>query len=348
MKLYKLKIILLLFGVVLFSSCTQLLYTSLDVLRPAKVEFNVDANNLLIVNNSVVQPVNYGHKTTMMDGKSQILNVNSDSLAIFCLTALGEELENKGFFASVQLLPKTVNKTSEFLTPTILSIDTVNKLCKRNRSNIILSLDRIKVNDDQDEFLITDNFSFLNSLEAKYETIWSIHYPNIPQSQTVTYKDTLYWESESIDRKKALNDMPKREDALIDGALEVGRKCVGRFIPNWDKVDRFFILSNDKLLKQGIDSVYVKNWKSAIDIWISLYESTKKTHVQAEAANNLAIAYEISGDIDKALDFATKSYYCFRKLTFPDYQSFIRVSDYINELNQRKKEIEILKKQLGE
>jgi len=35
-------------------------------------------------------------------------------------------------------------------------------------------------------------------------------------------------------------------------------------------------------------------------------------------------------------------------MTIVNYESFIRLTDYINELTQRKNELTILKKQLGE
>ena len=348
MKMHKLKLILLAFGVVFFSSCTTLLYTSLDVLRPAIVEFNIDANNLLIINNTVIQPPNYGHKTVLLNEKIMDLVIPTDSLAIYCLSSMKEEMESKDFFYSTKLLPNSGNKSVEYFKSYKLSDDTVRHLCKSNRSNVILSLDNIKVNDDLNEYFMADNATYLNSLELKYETSWSIHYPNKSQVKTIVFKDTLCWETESYSRRKAVSDLPKREDALVDGALEVGRKCVNRFIPYWEKVDRYFFSSENKLMKQGMDSVYVKNWKSAIDIWSSVYDHNSNAMLQAYAANNIAIAYEISGDVDKALEFATKSFYSFGILTLPDYPSFFRISAYVIELNERKKEIEVLKKQLGE
>ena len=43
------------------------MYTTLDVLRPAKVVFAADATNLLIVNNTITQPANIGHTTTLLN-----------------------------------------------------------------------------------------------------------------------------------------------------------------------------------------------------------------------------------------------------------------------------------------
>lgn len=348
MKTKKLRIILLAFGAVFFSSCTNLLYTSLDVLRPAKVAFALDASNLLIVNNTVIQPANYGHTTQLLNETPKNVIISNDSLAIFCLGALAEDLEGKNFFSSVQLIPNTLNTSTEFFKPAELSNETVQKLCQKNHANAILSLDNIKLNDDLLEMYLPESSTFLASLEVKYETSWSIHYPNRSEPTLVHFKDTLYWEFESFYRKQVMSRLPKRTDALIDGALEAGHASVNRFVPYWEKVDRYFFNPNDKLMKQGMDSVYVKNWKSAIDLWESVYTNNKNPWIQAQAANNIAIAYEITGDIDKALEYATKSQYTFGEVTFVDYNSFLRLSNYIVELNQRKKEIDSLKMQVGE
>ncbi|MDR3653526.1 MAG: DUF6340 family protein [Paludibacter sp.] len=349
MKSLKPKFIFLATLSICLSSCsTSLLYTSLDVLRPAKVAFANDANDLLIVNNTVNQPSDYGHKTEILYSKPKNINIQTDSLPIFCVGALTEDLEGKGFFSSVRLIPNSLNDGSDFFKPGELTDDNVKKLCLANHSNVILSLDRIVENDDLIEDFMVESNTFLASIEARFETYWSIHYLNNPEVTTMQYKDTLYWQSESYERAKAQSDLPKRTDALIDGALNIGHICVNRFVPYWDKVDRYFFNPNNKLMKQGMDSVYVKNWKSAINSWDSVYVKSHNVRIQAEAANNIAIGWEITGNIDKALDYATKSYNSFGKLTIVDYESYFRLSEYIKELTERKKEIDILRKQLGE
>ena len=211
-----------------------------------------------------------------------------------------------------------------------------------------MSLEKIKVNDDLSEYYLTETSSYLAALELKFETTWSIYYLNNEKITSIQFKDTAYWESESYVRKNVMSNLPKRADALIDGALNVGHKTVDRFIPYWDKVDRYFFNSGNKYMKLGMDSVYVKNWYSAISSWEKVFEKTKSPWIQAQAANNIAIAYEISGNLDKALEYATVAYYSFGKLNFVDFDSFSRLSDYINELTIRKNDINILKNQLGE
>jgi hypothetical protein len=348
MNKYILKLFILALGTIFFSSCTGLLYTTLDVLRPAKVAFAPDANDLLIVNNSVVQPPEYGHRTELLFDIPKNVLIKTDSTSIFCLGALSEDLEGKDFFSSVQLIPNSINQGNSFFDLPALNDEKVKEMCAANHSNVILSLDKIVVADDLTENYLTESSSYLSTLVFKLETYWSIHYLNHPEVTAVQYTDTVYWESESYYRKNATKDLPDRDDALVDAALNVGHKTVNRFVPYWDKADRYFFNPGIKLMKQGMDSVYVKNWKSAISLWETEYNQTKNARIQAQAANNIAIAYEISGDLDNALNYATKAYYSLGKMTLIDYNSFIRLSDYINELTQRKNELALLKQQLGE
>jgi len=348
MKTKKLKNFLLALGAIFLSSCTGLLYTSLDVLRPAKVAFAKNANDLLLVNNTVKQPDEYRHITRLLYETPKIEFINTDSISIFCLGALNEDLDGKDFFSSVKLIPNSENKGNFFFKFTPLSDAKVKNLCSANHVNVVLSLDKMTVNDELTENYLPENYTYLSTLELKFDTYWSIHYPNNPEVTSIQFTDTVFWESESYYRLKATGDLPNRNDALVDGALYVGHKTVNRFVPYWDKVDRYFFNPGIKLMKQGMDSVYVKNWKSAISLWEKEYNKTKNSRIQAQAANNIAICYEITGDLDNAIYYAAKAYYSLGKRTIVDYESFMRLSEYIIELRQRKKELDILKIQLGE
>jgi hypothetical protein len=340
---HNLKLILLSFGVVFLTSCsTPFLFISLDVLRPAKVSFDLNSNNLLLVNNTITQPANFGHKTELFYKQQQNINVPCDSLALLCLSALNEELENRDFFSTVQFLPNSVNKGSNYFNSTRLSKQTAQALCKTNESNVILALDRIKVSDELTEFYIPENNSFLASLGAIVETTWSIRYPNKAEMIPLVFSDTLNWESNEFNRKEAMIKLPDRANALKDLALEAGRKSIDRFVPHWEKVTRNFFNPNKKLMKQGMDSLNAKNWTSAIDIWKKAYaKGGEKT--KSQAANNISITYEIIGDLNNAVEFATLSY----ELA-PDSNSMDRISNYVFELLRRKSEVESLKKQVGE
>ncbi len=348
MKTFNLKITTLAFGIVFLSSCTKLLYTSLDVLRPAKIAFNDDVNNILIINNTIPQPAEIGHTTQFAFEEGEKVTINSDSLSIFCLGALKEDVESKDFFASVQLSPNSINTSTDFESANYISHVTVQALCKSTQTDAVISLDKIIVKDELTEVFEPLINSYISTLELNFESYWSIHYPGKEEFYALQFKDTVYWEAESNSRKKGIKEFPKRENALIDGALYVGQKTVNRLVPYWEKVDRYFFNPNKKYFKQAMDSVYTKNWESAISNWKTAMSESKSSWIKAQAANNIAIAYEITGNIDKALEYASQAFYNLQELSFADYNSFIRISDYVSELTKRKKEMTALKSQLGE
>lgn len=348
MKNKGLPIIIGLILLVLVSSCTSRLYTSLDVLRPAQIAFSPEVKQLLIVNNTVTQPENLGHKTVLLSENPKDITLKTDSLSLFCLGALAEGLREKDFFKQLDLNEKSMNPSVDFNIVNTLTADKTKELCALQHADAVLSLDKILVNDQLLEYYREENGSYLSTLELVYESFWSIYYPNSTQVANVQFKDTAFWQSESYYRQRGLDGLPKRADALVDGALEVGRKSVNRFIPYWEKSDRYFYTSGNKGIKKGIDSIYVKNWKAAIQEWEITLNKSKNNNTKAQLANNMAIAYELSGDVDKALEYANLSYFTLSQLTLVDSDTFYQASNYLVELTKRKREIELLKKQLGE
>lgn len=347
-KIYIIRFLFIFSTVLILSSCSSMRYTTLDVLRPAKVTFAPEVKNVLIVNNSVLQPSDFGHKTELIREKTRNVSLRTDSLALFALASLTEELRNREFFNNVALKEKSINKSSDFFYVKEISHDSVKALTKRYKTDAVVSLNRIKVTDRITEYYIESERIYIAELNAVYETQWSIHLPRDNKYTVATFRDTVFWESESYQRKKALDGLPKREDALIDGALYSGQSTAKKLIPNWEKTDRYFFHTANKYMKQAMDSVYVKNWQSAMDSWQKITEKAYSNLLKAKASYNAGIAAEITGDIDKAIDLVSRSLDYFEKSLTTDFESFMLVSDYFDELLRRKKEIEMVRKQLGE
>ncbi len=345
---YFIRFLLLIFTGTLLSSCSSMRYTTLDVLRPAKVTFPPQVKNVLIVNNSVIQPSDFGHKTEMLNEKARNVNVSTDSLAIFALASLTEELRNREFFTDVILKEKSRNKSTDFFLVKELTQDSVKAITKRYNADVVISLNRIKVTDRITEYYIEDERKYLAELNAVYETQWSIHLPDDNKYSVATFRDTVFWESESYQRKKAIEGLPNRVDALIDGALYAGQSTAKKLIPNWEKADRYFFLTSNRYMKQAMDSVYVKNWQSAMESWQKITQKAYSNLLKAKASYNAAIAAEILGDIDKAIDLTSRALDYFEKSLTTDYESYMLVTNYFDELLRRKKEIELVRKQLGE
>ncbi len=347
MKMNYKTLIFLLFTTLFFSSCTSMLYTSIDILRPAKVVFEPNADKLLVVNNTIPQPHDYGHKSQLLNEKMKNVSLDTDSLPLFSLSVLTEEIINKDFFKQVNLQTKSENNGYDFFKVYPILNDTIKKLCANYSSNVVLSLDKIRVNDNIDEYFLQDENSYYSTLVVRFETQWSIHYPNKQKFESITFRDTLFWEAYGQQRTKTLMKLPKRWDALVDGALYVGKNTVNKLIPYWDKTERYFFVTNNKFIKEGMDSVYVKNWYAAIKIWEKALNSQSAT-TRAKALNNIAIAYEILDDIVKADESITKALEALNSASVFAEKDYLYVQQYYVDLKKREKEIDLINKQLGE
>lgn len=333
---------------IILASCSGMLYTNIDVLRPAKITFPADIDRVWIMNNSSPQPDDFGHVTELFNEKRRKISVDTDSLAIFSLAAFAQAVEEKEFFSITGVEYNSLKNGSDFLLTSPPNDFAVADLARKNQVNGIISLNRIIVNDDVAEIFNQEENTFIAYMEARYEKHWSIHYPEKQQVFNLVTKDTVYWESESYYRQRALNGLPDRRDALIDGALITGGRDVNKFIPYWEEVDRYFFSSNSKAFKPGMDAVYKKDWDAAITNWESHLLNTKNDNQKAKVAHNLAVVYEIKGNVAKAYEYSNKALEYFMNAVVVNYQHLLFVVEQNTNLKTRLTELKVLNRQLGE
>jgi len=331
----------------LLSSCSGLLYTSIDVLRPAKVTFPDDANDILIINHARPQPHNHGHTIELFNENIKKVNIDTDSLPVFAVVSLARSISEKGFFNTVLFDHVSLNQSTHFFSPTRPDEATLKSLALKHNVNGIISLNRIMVTDQLAELYNQEDGTFIAFLEARYETQWSIHFTEKNQSFQIINKDTVYWESESNTRQKAIRGLPDRRDALIDGALIVGEKAVNAFIPYWEKEDRYLFTSSNNIFKSAIDSVYHRNWYSAAKLWESIQDKGSAMK-KAKTAHNLAVAHEFLGNLSKAYQFSKKAREHLAAIPLVDYAHFVRIIELHDKLRRRLAEEEKIRKQLAE
>lgn len=332
--------------VFLVSSCTSKMYTSIDVLRPAEIQFDKDARKLLILNNSVPQPSTYGHTVQLIDEKKKNSTLNTDSLALFCLSVVNEEFQKNGFFAETSVQLESTNKTANFFELKLPSADTLKYLANTYGADVILSLDRIKVTDKVQDFYNQQYNSYLANFEANYESVWSVYNPKNNSFYSKVFRDTIYWEKEAYQRKTALMALPDRYNALIDGALHVGQSSMKKFVPWWDKEDRYFFVANNKIMKTAMDSVAARKWDAAVSTWKS---GLMKARPSAKVLlyHNIAVANEIMGNIDEAMQYCNMGVDMIEKAQMISPDNILTILLYKDKLENRAKEIEELNKQLG-
>jgi hypothetical protein len=92
----------------------------------------------------------------------------------------------------------------------------------------------------------------------------------------------------------------------------------------------------DKLIEQG-------EWLKAAEIWKANIDNKNKK-IAAKSMFNLALANEMSGNLDAAIDWAVKSFQVFEQKNEIHYQNCM---EYIQIIGQRKLDIKTIDKQLN-
>jgi len=111
-----------------------------------------------------------------------------------------------------------------------------------------------------------------------------------------------------------------------------------RISPNWVRVSRYYYKKGDDRLKSAKRFVKVNNWKEAVVLWSQSAKSPDHK-IAGCACHNMALAAEMEGELNIALEWANKAY--------KDHM-LKKERTYINELNLRLMEVEKLKEQLPE
>ncbi len=104
----------------------------------------------------------------------------------------------------------------------------------------------------------------------------------------------------------------------------------GRIAAQWRPENRSYFTAQQKHFREANQLAYSGDWQSAVSLWKETAEKTKSKTLKSKALLNVALGYEILGDLDTAIYWALESYeIMFRPLTY----------EYLEILKRRKSEI---------
>jgi hypothetical protein len=325
----------------LFSSCVSFEKFSIEVYKPSEVNLSPDIKTITIVSRNLKYEQdtlqNYQVKNHRLI-KDKI-RFNSDSLAIkTCLDSLSGRLLAAGRFDSIRILP--VNTFPVFKLKEI-----------RPAKNEWYTA--IAEKTGADALILLDMFSCFYSLDDYYSNpvanvvtsnIWSVY---ITKEQKIIDRfsqvDTLYWDGLDENGAHKKLKIPAKKSAIFLASGVIGENYAKHILPAWVKVDRNFMLNSKPEFKNAVKLAENTNWEDAVAIWQPFSESKNKRN-KVVALYNLALASEMNGSLDQAIELADRAV----KASSGFFLSTEKeaVSKYLAVLYQRKTEIEKLEKQI--
>ena len=281
----------------------------IDERQPAQLPYLQESSNVMLVNNAVIQPQDFGHSVVLDGVNIRQENVDLNNAALYCLFTASQTMEFSREFSRVELLEYTQNKSSNFYSRSSLSTKQMQEICNTYSIDALIILNQLVLYNVNESFPLNDG-TYYAYLQAYAQSHWTVY--NHGQTQSFSLADTLLWESEPMySRARAQEQLPSTQEALFYLARTLGDSIANNLTPQWISVPRYLyddISNND--LQDGLQSFRYQRWEEAITHWKNAMkkegsESNKKDQkTAAYAAANIAIAYEMMGDYSSACDYA--------------------------------------------
>ena len=223
----------------------------------------------------------------------------------------------------------------------------VEKICKDNNADALLVLETFDSNNSHRttpvnkkktvEGKTVEYVEFVAYLGIAINAGWRIYDPKNKRiiDQNV-YVDRMEWEKTGPTEKEAIRILPSQRNATMDAGYFAGTQYAKRISPTWVWTSRSYYVKGNDSMKKGKLKVRAKQWDEAAELWQnSLKDPNQK--VAGRAAFNLALAAEVDGKLDLAVEWAKKAY--------SDYGCKAGRS-YTNTLYKRLNDQERLKQQM--
>ena len=339
-------LILLHIGLLLLvASCSSTKSITIEIPKQAKNELPERIQSLLIVNRTVDDSYTDLNKDTLQNlfyekGFNLDTMILDKQAADTMLKAMGDLLFESGRYDVIipeeRFLPH--KKNAFFSEP--LSWEEAKQLCETFHTDAVLSVDqystRVIAKYDHDNYYSPYDHSFYSESQANmaivYEALLKIY---DPATEEVLFRDfmrdTLVWEDYDESARQLFTHFTSVKQGLTESSIALALDFTEKISTSWQREQRLIFAKGDDKLEKAGAFVAQGNWESAVKLWEELVSENSSKSTQSKAELNLAIAAELRGDIDKAIEWGLKSYNTmYQQVTY----------DYLEHLNRRKKLME--------
>lgn len=195
-----------------------------------------------------------------------------------------------------------------------LEWSTVTKICRETNSSVLMSLEKFDTNSDAMIGAINNGVNVMNSVlsgngaqgskDIRYHVAYGwILYDTL--SKTIIYynDDVIHEIARGL---PVLAPLPT--EAVKNTAVYIGEREASKFNSTFYWVHReYYKKGKSTDFTIGYRRAAVNDWDGAIMIWQECVKS-KKAKTAGRACYNIAIAYEVKGDLKEAMKWAQKAY----------------------------------------
>jgi len=311
--------------------------TSLQVLRPADVTVPEHIQKIAIVNRT--RPSQDEKTLNVIEGIFSGEGIGSDKQgAEECLFGLRTALTRTPRYEVVQPAGLDLRGTGTATFPAPMSWADVKKICEENKTDAVIALEAFdsdaRTLKDTRPVTITNKDGskttvpeYIATLQMRFTCGWRIYdLKNEKMIDEHRSEDQVAFDNKGGTPQQADAGLPWKRDAVKKTGGRMGDLYSYRISPMWITVSRMYYRSGNDQMQEAASIVKRnRDWKAAGTIWKK--ESTNAdAKVAGRACYNMAVASEVDGQLEIALEWANKAY--------KDYGNK-QALQYVSILNQR-------------
>ncbi len=325
-------------------------WVKLTLLSPADISVPQHIQKLLVLDRTLP-------KDERMNMIEQVLSgeiMRQDEQAVqHTINGIVAVTQNAPRFTIERATERYIGETSGTIFPDALPWDVVENLCNKYKADAIVAVETL-----DSDYMITNGTRMvekkdpggnkINVLEFTVEGVGIVNvgirlYDSKEKSIADQYQfsEQMKWDAHGGSVADAAQGILNKVAAINEVCYRAGKIYAQRISPTYYTVKRYFYdkPKSNKYLAEGVRKSEVADWKGAIESWEKAIEKGKKDKDKGRAAFNIAVAYEVLGDLDKALEWAAKSYTEYEEKDANDYHRTLK-----NRINNEA----YAKQQLGE
>ena len=319
LKKMKTKITLIPILILLLFSCGSTNHMTIRVTKPAPVYIPSDINSVGIINRSLPSQNN---KT--LDDIDKILSAEGKDLdkdaAKTAVVGLYDELTANNAFSEVKLIEDLdVRSPGLGVFPAAIPWKQIEEICNENNVDAIFALSFYDT-DSKISYKI-DTVRIANPLGIKIPALehratistnihtgWRIYDPlNKIILDEYLMPNGVKVVGKGINPIKALNAIAGRKEAVLSISNKIGHNYALRIFPYRIRVSRDYYVKGTNNFEIAMRRAQAGDWDGAAELW-EKEVNNPDSKIAGRACYNMAIINEINGNLEKAVEWATKSY----------------------------------------
>ncbi len=322
---------------------------TMGAVEPARIHIPSGVVKVGIIDRSVPSE---GNKT--LDKIDKVLSLEGLHLdregAQAAVVGLYDELERIGRYETIDIIESgPLERKGLGVFPAALSWKDVEALCDAHGVEVLFSLEfydtDTKVDYRADMITVPNDLGVKVSLPGHKVTLhtaikngWRVYDPHSKMilDEYITH-DHVTSRGEGINPMKAIEAIVGRKEAVLQSSTYIGNRYGLDTRPKRKRISRQYFVRGTDNFEVAQRRAQTGDWQGAASLW-EMEVAHPNSKVAGRACYNMAIINEINGDLDKAMEWASKSY--------TDYENSHALT-YLNVLKRRVAEKTRLNDQLS-